>query len=564
LYITITSTLVLFTLVLTYNTYKQSPSIPNTTSLNNNAHVQEALDHLHTQKRQRFGQDIGMYYAQILSQLIQCKTISHDASIEISSKNSDTHSSVFDEQALRFHSILEASFPNLHAQFPPKKISTYSLVYEIVPPKVSDIHRPPILFCSHLDVVPASYTSHEDGIEGWLQDPFGGAIVHGCVWGRGGWYCLSISSSCIFIQPNLYLTLYNHVAVDNKCNVLAQLAAIENILSSPQLFHRLDRILFVAIGHDEEIGGTHGAAQIATYFSQRQLSFEYILDEGNIMVSQFIPGMKGHLALIGTVEKGMMNVELSVSGLGGHASMPPIHAEGNVQQDRRILPILLRALLALENHPSPGHFGPLTPLRRMLEIVARQRLVSFPMNIIFSNFWFFGPLVKQVLTRLSAGAAASIRTTTAITRIMGGDKLNSLPTKVKAYINHRIHPNDSIEGILKYDQRIINNPKVAIRLLEGSRPPSRDSGFTSSGYQRIETSVRMVFDLPSAPSLVVGNTDSYWYWSLSDQIYRFLPIAMSLKDATMVHGYNERIEVKALWNLVQFYETLILLDGIKS
>lgn len=353
------------------------------------------------------------------------------------------------------------------------------------------------------------------------------------------------------------------VAVDNKCNLLAQLAAIENMISLPELFHRLDRTLFIAIGHDEEIGGSNGAAHISAYFSQRNLSFEYILDEGNIMVSNFIPGMKGHLALIGTIEKGMMNVELSVKGLGGHASMPPIHAEGNVQQDRRILPILLRALLDLENHPCPSHFGRLSPLRRMLEIVARQRLVSFPMNIIFSNFWFFGPIVQRVLNRLSAGAAASIRTTTAITRIMGGEKLNSLPTKVKAYINHRVHPHDSIEKILKYDQRIINNKRVSIRLLDGSRPPSKDSGFMVSGYQYIEKSVRMVFDLPSAPSLVVGNTDTYWYWNLSDQIYRFLPIAMALKDATMVHGYNERIGVKALEELVKFYETLILVDGLQ-
>ena len=188
-----------------------------------------------------------------------------------------------------------------------------------------------------------------------------------------------------FVFADLFL------AVDNKCNALAQLAAIENILSSSELFHQLDRTVFVAIGHDEEIGGKNGAANISAYFSQRQLSFEYILDEGNIMVSNFIPGMKGHLALIGTIEKGMMNVELSVTGLGGHASMPPIHAEGNIQQDRRILPILLRALLALENHPCPSHFGPTSPLRQMLEIVARQRLVSFPINVVFSNFWFFVP-----------------------------------------------------------------------------------------------------------------------------------------------------------------------------
>eukprot|EP00979_Chaetoceros_neogracilis_P006640 scaffold1352_cov129-Chaetoceros_neogracile.AAC.2 len=41
---------------------------------------------------------------------------------------------------------------------------------------------------------------------------------------------------------------------------------------------------------------------------------------------------------------------------------------------------------------------------------------------------------------------------TAVTKIYGGKKMNALPSEVKAYINHRVHPNDTFENILEYDR----------------------------------------------------------------------------------------------------------------
>jgi carboxypeptidase PM20D1 len=88
--------------------------------------------------------------------------------------------------------------------------------------------------------------------------------------------------------------------------------------------------------------------------------------------------------------------------------------------------------------------------RTTLEYIANK--ITFPFNILFSNFWLLGPLFKHLLLRASSGAAASIRTTTAVTKIYGGKKMNALPSEVKAYINHRVHPNDTFESILEYDK----------------------------------------------------------------------------------------------------------------
>lgn len=230
------------------------------------------------------------------------------------------------------------------------------------------------------------------------------------------------------------------IAIDNKHNVVSQLGALEELLSDGTL---PTRTIYVAIGHDEEIQGYDGARFLARRLQTENVKFEFILDEGTMCVSGAIPGYKEPVALIDCAEKGYMNVEITVSGSGGHSSIPPLKEDNPMK-------IMSKAILALESNQVPPHFEKNTAFRNTLEYISSK--VAFPFSLIFSNFWCFGPLFKHVLIKASNGAAASIRTTTVVTKIHGGDKINSIPTEVKAYVNHRVHPNDSIEKILDHDR----------------------------------------------------------------------------------------------------------------
>ncbi len=230
------------------------------------------------------------------------------------------------------------------------------------------------------------------------------------------------------------------IAIDNKHNVVGMLGAVEEMLKAGDL---PSRTLYITCGHDEEIFGTKGAKSISEILEKENISFEFIMDEGTMMLSHTIPGYKGPVALVGCAEKGMMNIELTVNGPGGHSSAPPIDRDNPMK-------IMSKAIVALESNPVPAHFEANSMFRNTLEYVARK--LVFPFNIICSNFWIFGPLFKQILLRASNGAAASIRTTTAVTKINGGEKINSMPTEVKAFVNHRVHPSDSFESILEYDR----------------------------------------------------------------------------------------------------------------
>jgi carboxypeptidase PM20D1 len=147
---------------------------------------------------------------------------------------SSEDSAAFDAEAFRTsHTYLQLAFPRVHAQLRREIVGGQSLLYTW-PGRDSSLN--PILLIGHLDVVPVE-TGREDK---WQQDPFRGRIVDGFVWGRG--------------------------AIDNKAAVLGTVEAVEMLLVDG---FRPVRTVFLAYGHDEEVGGAAGARQIAALLKAR-------------------------------------------------------------------------------------------------------------------------------------------------------------------------------------------------------------------------------------------------------------------------------------------------------
>ena len=49
---------------------------------------------------------------------------------------------------------------------------------------------------------------------------------------------------------------------------------------------------------------------------------------------------------------------------------------------------------------------------------------------------------------------------------------NVVPGEARAVVNHRIHPTESLEDILKHDRKVINDDRVEIKTLGYFPPPS--------------------------------------------------------------------------------------------
>mmetsp|Transcript_12388 Transcript_12388/g.24088 ORF Transcript_12388/g.24088 Transcript_12388/m.24088 type:complete len:638 (+) Transcript_12388:767-2680(+) len=455
--------------------------------------------------------------AKTLSKAIQIKTVSYEPD---NLEGLETDFSQF----LALHKLLQDSFPLVHESPHIERtvINKYSLLYEW---KGKSQELPPIMLCAHLDVVPTPNAAS------WsIPDPFSGEIDdNGVIWGRG--------------------------AIDNKHNVIAQMQAVESLLQAGVT--QPERTVFLAMGHDEELGGVDGAKYISKEVKRRldarNQSLAFLLDEGPFLIKNVLPGLNQPVALIGTSEKGSVNVKLSVStNPPGHSSMPPVQ-ESNIG-------ILSSAIKRLEARPFPA-----SGLNFMIDnwqLMGRE--LPFGLRALFANGWLFKPLLRRVLLAKSA-TAASVRTTTAVTIVRAGTKINVLPGEVNAYINHRIHPVDkSHEYVLDYDRKVINDPRVKVSVYE-SEPvwePSPITPADSPQYRVLASVVHRIFNAPSVPSIMVGNTDTRHYWTLHEEgktfIFRFTPIVFEcLEDTRMFHGINERVTTKNLVKLHNFYACLI-------
>ncbi len=60
----------------------------------------------------------------------------------------------------------------------------------------------------------------------------------------------------------------------------------------------------MAIGHDEEVGGTYGASEIVEHLQSKNVKLEFVLDEGGVVIEDGMPPLTSTpVAIVGTAEK---------------------------------------------------------------------------------------------------------------------------------------------------------------------------------------------------------------------------------------------------------------------
>ncbi|MGE0635421.1 MAG: M20 family peptidase [Bacteroidia bacterium] len=435
---------------------------------------------------------------QRLSQAIQFQTISYQDSGKM-----DT------AQFNGLHRFLKTSFPLIDSLLTLEKINTYSLLYKW---QGSNPSLKPILLMAHQDVVPVDPLT----LPGWAHPPFQGVIKDGFVFGRG--------------------------ALDIKSGITGEMEAVEYLLREG---FKPERTVYLAYGHDEEIGGRQGALQIANHLQQQKVELEYVLDEGGSIISGIVPGIDKPVAIIGIAEKGYVSLELSVEEEGGHSSMPP---------KQSAIGILSAAISKLETHPFPSQMDGVGTV--LFDYVGPE--MKFGMRLVFANRWLFGPVIESQLDKKNSTRAA-MHTTTAATIFKSGEKENVLPIKAKAVVNFRIMPGDSVQGVIDYVKQIINDERI--KLTTTSQEPDEPSGvsdLSSSAFGVIHKTTAEIFpDVLVAPYLVLGATDSKHYKNITKNIFRFEPTRLDDADLKRIHGTDERISIQSYKETISFYIQLI-------
>lgn len=268
-----------------------------------------------------------------LSRAIQIPTVS-------AQNYHETDFDAFDD----FLIFLEEAFPLFHKTCELERVNKYGLVYRW---RGKDAEQEPVLVTAHYDVVPAGDP------KAWKYPPFSGEIAEGRVWGRG--------------------------TLDIKSQLTSHLEAAEALIRQD---FRPERDIYFVYGQNEETGNDEGATAIAALFEKRGLRFAGVLDEGGIIASGAIRGVKSPVALIGVAEKGRTDFELTVKGSGGHSSMPP---------NTTALGQAAELITRIERHPLPTRLTP--PVAAMLKNLGSEMggLTRFAIR----NSWLFGGSYKR-------------------------------------------------------------------------------------------------------------------------------------------------------------------------
>lgn len=377
----------------------------------------------------------------------------------------------------------------------------------------------PAVFMAHQDVVgitgidPATVTP-ETPAPGWAFPPFSGEISEGVVRGRG--------------------------ALDDKGSLCALMEALDRLAASG---HRPARDIVVSLGCDEEQDGSSARA-VAEVLRERGIRPWIVLDEGGAVVEGALPGVPGRIAVVGVSEKGVVDLRLTASDAGGHASTPP---------RRGATFRLARAITRIEHHPFPVRLS--EPVIAMLELAAPH--AEGPLAKVYARARTLGPAIARVLAASGAETAALVRTTVAVTQLSGSAGLNVLATSASAGLNVRVAVGENLKGTLARIRRVVRDPAVSVEVVSASEPSPVSP---SQGAQWEALNGALATSHPGAvllPYVQLSASDSRHFTGISDHVYRFTPFEMSADERATIHGPDERIRVGALQDGVVFYEALM-------
>jgi len=437
-----------------------------------------------------------------LAKAVRFKTISFQDRAQIDYQQFDA-----------LNAFLVETYPLVFSQLQVEPVSQYSWLIRW---PGTDESLAPVLFTAHTDVVPVEPGTEAD----WSHPAFDGVMADGRVYGRG--------------------------TLDDKQGVISLLEAAEQLLAEG---YRPAREIVFAFGHDEEISGMQGAGAIAERLTALGLKFDWMVDEGGLVLSDspVLPGKS--LAMINVAEKGYLTLTLTAKGAGGHSSSPP-----------RVSTIgrLSNALAKIEANP----FAPKLeePVRTFLETLAPH--VEQPNQFLFNNLWMTDWLVANQMAKETL-TQPMVRTTTALTMFNAGVKENVIPQRAEAKVNFRLLPNDTPEGVIADIEAIIDDPDITVSHDRWNQRPGI-ADMQGSGFEVISTAIQSVYpDAVVVPSLLQATTDTRHYVGLARNQYRFHGTEMKPEQTGSIHGTDEYITITSLNKTVAVAVEMLRLGGAK-
>jgi acetylornithine deacetylase/succinyl-diaminopimelate desuccinylase-like protein len=361
----------------------------------------------------------------------------------------------------------------------------------------------PLLFVSHLDVVPAERAK-------WRRDPFAGDVHEGCVWGRG--------------------------AVDCKHMTALSLATLVHLKRTGK---ELARDVGLVAFADEEAGSEKGARWLVAK-EPDLIRAEWALNE----VGGFTLHMNGRRFYpIQFAERGFAWLKLVAEGKPGHGSLP--HDESAVLK-------LSRAVARLRARAFPVHAT--DPARTFLRALGRElggtygRLFRLLENPLFTD------LVLRMIPEPRARAlSALLRNTVSPTVLRAGEKENVIPGSAEATLDGRVLPGFTTDDLVAELKKVLGQEGegIDVRVMRQAPPnvvPRETPFFDLIAKVVAERDPGAV----AVPYMISGFTDAQPLAALGIKTYGFSPLRLpeDLPFGDLFHGHDERVPVEGIqWGL---------------
>ena len=333
---------------------------------------------------------------------------------------------------------------------------------------------PRLLLLSHTDVVPVEDESQ------WRFPPFGGTISDGRIYGRGA------------------ADMKGAVAAEAMTLILLKRAGVG-----------LEGDLIFAAGADEEAGGAWGFDWLARHHLEA-LRADFGLNEGG---GGLVQADDGRLAyLIGTGEKGRLEVRITVKGRGWHASQP-WRADNAIYKAQEVIRRI--AAYEPERHVDAALIAPLADLYGVREPITEENVDRIAAELEERDVTWASTLkaltrMTLVATMIDAGVKSnSVAETCTITC-----DVRTLPHQDESYVEAQLTGLLTGLGGVSVDVQTTAVPSAS---------PYKEAGDFAGRVQAATRAALGRDDLLFLPSLTLGFTDSRLVRHLVPVVYGFLP-----------------------------------------
>ena len=351
-----------------------------------------------------------------------------------------------------------------------------------------------LMFMSHTDVVPVE---EEDK---WRFPPFSATIADGRIYGRGASDCKGLLSAQLYAMR---LLRRNGIQLQDS--------------------------LILASGADEEHGGRYGFGWLAEHHADKMRA-PFAVNEGG---GTPIDSPSGLTYLLGTGEKGRLQVEIDIKGTSAHASVP--------WQGSNALYTLHRILQRIEAYEPERDTS--TSLFEHLSVFAIEHKPSAEnVDEIIAEVEPTNPRFASMMRALS-------RMTLTPTMINGGIKSNSVPETIRLTCDVRTLPHQSDDYLREQLDGILEGIPNTTYEIDYMAVPNSSAFETRLGrsIQQATAAALGIDDIQWVPAISTGFTDSRFLRPLGTVTYGFN--GSHPDDDPMLaraHGTDESIGISSL------------------